>query len=138
MNAAWPLGVDVLEWKKARAFYRTHRKKLSTFLCPAETLYVESSRKPYESLAMLLSAKEAVFKSLGVSWMGISGFKHIRIRPGKKNFSFRLRGKKSMQISFAKSRCHVIACCHSCERVSPRSFTQFYSIQNERGSCAGI
>jgi phosphopantetheinyl transferase (holo-ACP synthase) len=120
MNAAWPLGVDMLEWKKAEAFYKEHRGKLASFLCPEEVTYVKSSRKPHESLAMILSAKEAVFKTLDLPWMGISGFESIQILPSKKWYSFRL--KKPLQkkitreiplaISFIKNRSHIIAYCH--------------------------
>ena len=120
MNAAWPLGVDMLEWKKAKAFYDAHREKLARFLCPTEMVFVRTSRKPYKSLAMILSAKEAVFKTLGISWMGLSGFRCIQILPGKSRFSFRLKGdlqkklsrKTLLEISFAKSRRHVVATCH--------------------------
>ena len=130
MNAAWPLGVDLLEWKKAKAFYQMHRDNLGKFLSPTEAVFVQKSRKPHESLAMLLSAKEAVFKALGLSWMGISGFRNIQNLPGKTYFSFRLKGglKKNISsknlpvLSFAKSRRHVVATCH------PREFMP----------CAGI
>ena len=125
MNALWPLGVDMLEWKKAKAFYKAHRKELADFLFPTEAVYVESSRKPYESFAMILSAKEAVFKALGVSWMGISGFGHIQILPGKNKYYFRLKGnlrkkisrKTPMEVSFTKSRHHVVATCHYSQQV---------------------
>lgn len=120
MNAAWPLGVDMLEWKKARTFYKVHREKLTSFLCLEELTYVKSSIKPHESLAMILSAKEAVFKALDVPWMGISGFECIQILPSKKRFSFRLKRqfqkkiawKIPLAISFVKNRFHVIAYCH--------------------------
>ena len=122
MTAAWPLGVDMLEWKKAKAFYKAHRGDLESFLAPTEAAFVHTSRRPYESLAMILSAKEAVFKALGISWMGLSGFRHIQILPGKSCFSFRLKGnfKKNflhdapLGISFAKSARHVVATCHPC------------------------
>ncbi len=130
MNAAWPLGVDMFEWKKAKTFYKAHREKLGSFLCSAEVTYVETSNKPYQALAMILSAKEAVFKALGVSWMGVSGFKCIEILPGKNRFSLRLKGifhkkisrKNPLEILFAKSRFYVIAYCY------PR----------EQAPCAGI
>ena len=126
MNAAWPLGVDMLEWKKAKAFYETHRDSLGRFLCPTEASFVLTSRKPYESLAMILSAKEAVFKALGISWMGLSGFQKIRILPANGPFSFRLKGnfkkkisrKVPLEISFVKSRHHVVATCHPCGQTS--------------------
>ena len=126
MKAALPLGVDMLEWKKAKAFYRAHHENLSRFLNPTETVFVQTSRKPHESLAMLLSAKEAVFKALGVSWMGLSGFRSIQILPGKNNFSFRLKGalKKKLSaknpavLSFTNNRHHIIATCHPREKTS--------------------
>jgi phosphopantetheine--protein transferase-like protein len=125
MNAAWPLGVDMLEWKKAEAFYKTHREDLDTFLSSTEAAFVQTSRKPYESLALILSAKEAVFKALGLSWMGLSGFRSIQIVPGKTGFSFRLkRGlqaklprKIPLELSFTKTRRHVVASCHPCKQV---------------------
>lgn len=120
MIKAWPLGVDMLERRKAKAFYKTHGERLDCFLCAPEMAFVRTSSKPYESLAMILSAKEAVFKTLGASWMGMSGFKHIQILPGKTKFSFRLKGnfkkkfllKSRLEISFAKSQRYVIAFCH--------------------------
>lgn len=121
MEAAWPLGVDLLEWKKAGAFYEAHREKLSRFLFPTEASFVLASKRPHESFAMILSAKEAVFKALGVSWMGLSGFRSIQILPEDGRFFFRLKGelKKSLpqvplEISFTQSRRHVVATCHPC------------------------
>ena len=125
MNAAWPLGVDMLEWKKAKAFYEEHREKLDSFLAPSEAAFVNRSLKPYESLALILSAKEAVFKALGISWMGLSGFRHIQILPGKTHFSFRLKGafkknfsgKDPLVLSFSRNRRHVVATCHLREQT---------------------
>ena len=138
MKAAWPLGVDMLEWKKAKAFYKTHHKNLKGFLSSAEITYVKAAYKPYQALAMILSAKEAVFKALGISWMGVSGFQCIEILPAQKRFFLRLKGtfhkqfsKKTplemtglaasptrrnqddcgLEIFFTKSRSYVIAHC---------------------------
>lgn len=129
MDAAWPLGVDMLEWKKAKSFFDAHRGNLDRFLCSTEASFVLSSPKPHESLALILSAKEAVFKSLGRPWMGPSGFQDIQIIPGEPHFSFRLTGQFRKKfpkrvpsgISFVKNRRHVVATCHPCLPAGTRT-----------------
>ena len=119
MDSAFPLGVDILEWKKVSAFYGRHRDKLGTLLNPNELAYVKTSAEPQEAFALLLSAKEAVFKALGEPFMGISGFRDIQLFP-RKEFSFRLKGRlkknplarPSLKVSFKKTRHHVVATCH--------------------------
>jgi phosphopantetheine--protein transferase-like protein len=91
------VGVDLMEFKRAGSFYRTHKERLGSFFAPRELSYIRKSRRPRESLALLLAAKEAVFKSLGIPWMGLEGFRDIRIRPGRR-LSCELTG------SFAQSR----------------------------------
>ena len=120
MDRSYPLGVDILELKKAGDFYRRHGKALSGILHPNELRYVRSSKKPGESFALIFSAKEAVFKAIGASWMGTSGFREIQIFP-KKDFSIRLKGRlkkirmrpSSLKLSFIKDRRHVVATCFS-------------------------
>ena len=119
MRPVLPLGVDILERKKADGFYRAHRTRLGVLLHPGELAFVTGSRRPVEAFAQVFSAKEAVFKALGASWMGVSGFRDIQLFP-KKGFSFRLKGalKKNhperslLKISFKKTRRHIIATCH--------------------------
>ena len=89
MDPTYPLGVDILEWNKARAFYREHRGRLEELLYPAELAYVRASAEPEKAFALVFSAKEAVFKALGASWMGVSGFRGVQVFP-EKDFSFRL------------------------------------------------
>ena len=115
----YPIGVDILERKKVGGFYRAHRGRLSDLLHPGELAFVAGSRRPAEAFAQVFSAKEAVFKALGASWMGVSGFRDIQLYP-KKKFSFRLKGalkknhprKVSLRISFKRTRWHIIASCH--------------------------
>ena len=119
-SAGFLLGVDLVEFEKAKSFYLAHRKKLSSFLTRREIAYVRKSRKPHQRLAILLAAKESVFKALGVSWMGIAGFSDIQIIPGKNgDISFRLKGKFrniiqapfNSKLSFSKKKdCVVVAC----------------------------
>ena len=114
----YPIGVDILEWKKAGGFYREHSSRLDALLHPQELTFVQRSRKPAQAFAQVFSAKEAVFKALGASWMGVSGFKEVEIFP-KKDFSFRLKGalkknftrKVPLKISFQKNRRCIVALC---------------------------
>ena len=118
MSPTLPLGVDILEWKKAGGFYREHRLRLGSLLYPQELAFVRRSRRPTQAFAQVFSAKEAVFKALGASWMGVSGFKEIEIFP-QKRFSFRLKGalkknftqKVPLKISFKKNRRCIVALC---------------------------
>ncbi len=112
------VGVDIIEWKKAKAFYQMHHEKLSLFLHAAEMRFVEKERRPYEALAMIFAAKEAVFKALGGSWMGPEGFRRIKIRPiSFKTFSSHCPEGRKLQITFQKSRHHVVACCLPADRA---------------------
>ena len=113
-----PIGIDILEWKKAGGFYHEHRLQLGALLHPQELAFVQGSRKPPQAFAQVFSAKEAVFKALGASWMGVSGFREVEIFP-KKNFSFRLKGalkknftkKVPLKIFFKKNRRCIVALC---------------------------
>lgn len=112
------LGVDLVEIQKAKDFYRAHRDRLKDWLAPEEISYIRESRKPYESLAVLLAAKEAVFKALSRPWMGPFGFGDIQIVPGKNKVSCRFRGpfepfdgKKRFTLSFYKDKRYVVALC---------------------------
>ena len=119
MDPTYPLGVDILEWNKARAFYREHRGRLKDFLCPAESDFVKRADRPEEAFALVFSAKEAVFKALGAPWMGVSGFRDVELSP-KKDFSFRVKGRLKkyfspgipLRITFQKTGRHVVAACH--------------------------
>ena len=57
--------------------------------------------RPHERLAVLLAAKEAVFKTLRHPWMGIEGFRKISVKPLK----------KGLKISFIKNKKYVVALC---------------------------
>lgn len=113
-----PLGVDILEWKKASAFYRRHRAALSDILGPEEIAYVRTSPSPARAFARVFAAKEAVFKSLRASAGPAGGFLQVRLFPNKK-FSYRLEGalkkgpRRSLpgKVTFIQSRSHVIALC---------------------------
>jgi len=106
------IGIDIVEWKKARSFYGRHRARLDSFLTASEKKFVENGPKPDKALAMIFAAKEAAFKTLGMSWMGPEGFRRIKVRPvSSKRFSFLTPGGRKLRITFKMNRRYVVACC---------------------------
>ena len=109
---SYSIGVDIVEWEKAKTFYETHRARLGTFLSTTEKRFVEDGRAPYRALAMIFASKEAVFKTLGLPWMGPEGFRRIKIRPvSYQAFISSAPDGRKLHITFKKSKRHVVACC---------------------------
>ena len=73
--------MDLVELETAKSLYRSHRRRLKTLFSREEISYIQKDKKPHERLAILLAAKEAVFKALSPAWMGVSGFQDIQIFP---------------------------------------------------------
>ena len=107
MKISRPLGVDILERKKAHSFYRLHKDRLSQVLLPSELAQLKKVKNKPEALAEILAAKEAVFKALGGSWMGLSGFKKIRLSVDKTSGVLR---SGRLRIHLHKSKDYVVAC----------------------------
>lgn len=65
-------------------FVKLHGKKAAALLDPS---YKSNSNKKISAkrLARYFAAKEAVFKALGRSWMGMEGFRAIKVKgsPGQ-------------------------------------------------------
>ena len=101
MKVSLPLGVDILEWKKARSFYRTHRDRLSDWLTNEERRFVEKKEKPHEAFAMIFAAKEAAFKAFG---------RECRLVPVSSRL-FGVEGRSRVAITVHRHRRHVVACC---------------------------
>ena len=70
MASKFSLGVDLIELKRAKAFYLAHRDRL-----PAS---VKKSRKPVEALAFYLAKKEAMLKARKKSHLGFTDFKYFK------------------------------------------------------------
>ncbi len=106
MKISRPLGVDILERQKVRSFYRLHKNQLQQILVPSELAHLKKVKNKPDALAEILAAKEAVFKAAGGSWMGLSGFKKIRL-------SFRSNGAfrcGRLRICLHKNKDYVVAC----------------------------
>ena len=73
------IGVDIVSLSRVNDFLTKHRASLGKILSPKERLKVEEDSNPARILAYFFSAKEAVFKSLDLEWLGIEGFRMIEI-----------------------------------------------------------
>ena len=103
MKPSSPLGVDILEWKKARSFYQRHRGRLERWLTPVERRFIDNKDKPHEAFAMIFAAREAAFKALG---------KDCRIVP-LSGTRFGVAGRAKLEVTVSRHRRHVVACCRS-------------------------
>ncbi len=75
------VGIDILELARARRFFLGHQKKIkSRLLTPAERRSYLRKKFSVLEFAKNFSAKEAFFKALGRSWMGIEGFSSMQVK----------------------------------------------------------
>lgn len=112
MKPSFLLGVDILEWKRARSFYQAHRGRLGGWLTDKERDFVEKQPRPYEAFAMVFAAKEAVLKALGIFALGPAALGRIRLVP-RASGKFGVLGRSRLKITLRRHRRHVIACCRS-------------------------
>ena len=73
------VGIDLVNLPRIRKFLKTHaRSRLSRLLSPSER---QEFRKIISSklFAKIFTAKEAYFKTLGESWMGLEGFASMEV-----------------------------------------------------------
>ena len=97
------LGIDLVEIKKADSFYKKNKSNLASFLRKDERDALRESSRPHETLAEILAAKEAVFKSGDGRWMGPRGFKKIPV------LSLIKGPWKSLRVSVIKKNKYVVA-----------------------------
>ena len=69
----------MVAFSRTEDFYVKHRDSLGKILNPEEQEALKNSHNPSKLLAYFFSAKEAVFKSLDQDWLGVDGFKMIKI-----------------------------------------------------------
>ena len=110
MKPSFPLGVDILEWKKAGEFYRRHHDRLADWLTTDEKKFVAARQKPYEGFAMIFAAKEAASKALGIRAAGPEMLRSIRLKP-RSSRSFSILKHSSLEVTVSRHRRHVVACC---------------------------
>ena len=110
-----------MEFEKARKFYVRHKNRLATYFKKTETEYINKGQKNHERLALVMAAKEAVFKALdapAVTPMEV--FNNIEIIPLKnKQFKFRLarvwqraiKNSSGVTLKFYQKKNFVVAMC---------------------------
>ncbi len=112
MKPSFLLGVDILEWKKARAFYRAHRSRLNQWLTNEERKFIDTRAKPYEAFAMIFAAKEAVFKAVGEAGIGPEALRRIHLEPRAAG-RFGVVDHAKLEVLIRRYRGHVVACCYT-------------------------
>lgn len=73
------IGVDIVSLPRVARFLKDHSDRLDRIFTVRERKLLAGRRSRVEPVARLLSAKEAIFKALGGSWMGIEGFRMIDV-----------------------------------------------------------
>ncbi len=79
-------GIDLVSLPRFEKFLKEHRKKAISILFSGPS----PKNKSAKALARVFAAKEAVFKCLDRSWMGIEGFQAIQIQ-GSQSSRFRVK-----------------------------------------------
>ncbi len=108
-------GVDLIEIKKAKRLYKTHKNRLNSFFSLQEIAFINKNERPHENLAILLASKEAAFKAMPRFGTGLAAFRNIEIVPQKENkFFLRLKGtskKTALKFSILRNKKYVVVQC---------------------------
>ena len=108
-------GVDLIEIKKAKRFYKAHKNRLDSFFSLREIAYIKTGERPHENLAVLLASKEAVFKVIPRLGAGLTAFREFEMVPQKKNgFSLCFKEKlkrTDFKFSLLRNKRYVVVQC---------------------------
>ncbi|PIU40431.1 MAG: hypothetical protein COT00_01705 [Candidatus Omnitrophica bacterium CG07_land_8_20_14_0_80_50_8] len=104
MSAAF--GVDLIEIKKARRFYRSHKDRLNSFFSPREITFIHKNKNPHENLAVLLASKEALFKAAPCFGTGLAAFREHKLMLQKKT-----PAQSAFKFSVLKNKKYVVVQC---------------------------
>lgn len=105
------LGIDLIEIKKAKAFYNKHKNRLSSILSSEEARFVQKGPRPHENCAMVLAGKEAAYKALGGLKSNLADFQDVSLSVYKNKFLVKTKSKKKLEIDFIKTNHFIIASC---------------------------
>lgn len=106
------LGVDLVEIERAREFVREHRGRLARYFHPSEMRILRAHRDPARGAAVLLAAKECAFKAQpGAVWMGVDGFRRIRIARKDGRLHARTAGRPTLRLRTRLTRRYALAYC---------------------------
>src|SRR3989338_6033986 len=85
------IGIDLLSLSRARRLIRSHNRRIrESLLTPGEQKDFLGKQLPAVEFAKKFTAKEAFFKALGISWMGVEGFGQIEVK-SLPNSQFRVK-----------------------------------------------
>ena len=79
MPAEFGVGIDLILLSRAREFLREYRPHLGRLLSDQEKKVWLRKRISARNFARLFAAKEAFFKALGRSWMGLEGLASMEV-----------------------------------------------------------
>lgn len=85
------LGVDVLEIRRMHDLFARHGKRFLKIFSPNEIRWARCHKRFSLRLAALFSAKEAVFKSLGINPVFFMRWREIELSPEKYVFKVTLK-----------------------------------------------
>ena len=75
------VGIDLVDLSRSGRFLRTHRKRAyERLLTSKEKMEIGQKRISPLEFSKRFAAKEAFFKALGSSWMGLEGFGGIEVK----------------------------------------------------------
>lgn len=105
------LGIDLIEIKRAKAFYNKHKNRLTSVLNMDEARFIKKGPKPYENCAMILAGKEAAYKALGGLKSNLANFQDVNLTVRQNKFLVKTKSKKKLEIDFIKTNHFIIASC---------------------------
>ncbi len=106
-------GVDLVEYKRAKSFFRRHRSHLTSLFSQRELLFIQKGPRPEERLAAVLAAKEAVYKAVGApkqTWLGFTQIEVVPKKSGRVTCAWTDR-RRQLSIRLFKTRRFVVASC---------------------------
>jgi holo-[acyl-carrier protein] synthase len=103
------LGVDIITLSRMRDLLETSGKEfLGKVFTPWEQERAENHPNPVAYLAMTFAAKEAIFKTFGISWaLGVQ-FKEIEIRDGENGEPVPVFTGKFAELASEREVSHVL------------------------------
>lgn len=105
------LGVDLLELKKARHFYKRHENRLAGLFSADEMKFMGDGKLAYKRCAMLLAGKEAVYKAIGGVRSAVEGFEKISLSQCGGQLFYKHKNKKRLTLDFISTKNFIIASC---------------------------
>ena len=110
---SFSLGVDLIEFRKAKVFYTNHKDNLKSFFTRPEISAIRRSKKPHEKIAVILAAKEAAYKAADTRDAGVLNFRDVSVNQHKNKRKGLLAkfGSRIFRLSVFKEKEYVVVGC---------------------------